>query len=281
MESNTDWLALWRHLSAVPFGGHREPDEEDVWRRRARRYRDQVRRRWSRPDSSREALLAMLGPGDTVLDIGAGTGAWTALLARHVRRVTAVEPSAGMREVLRETLAQEGLHNVDVVEGAWPEVDVGPHDVSLCAHAMYGVADLAEFVTRMERVTRRTCCLLMRVPQADGVMAKAATLIWGHPHDSPNFVVAYNALWQMGILADVLVEDTGLWRPWTHDSLDEALADVMRRFGLGEDDPRVGALRELLRSHLVVRPDGVEWPRGVRSALVRWPSRGAGGAEDG
>jgi ubiquinone/menaquinone biosynthesis C-methylase UbiE len=142
-----------------------------------------------------------------------GTGAWTVLLACHARHVTAIEPSPAMREVLGQNLVDEGLHNVAVVEGAWPEVEVEPHDLALCAHAMYNVADFPTFIRRMEAVTRRICVLLLRAPTPDGVMAEAATRVWGQPYDSPNFQVAYNALLQMGIFPHVLMEDTGLWKP--------------------------------------------------------------------
>ena len=45
---------------------------------------------------------AVLAPGDPVLDLAAGTGALTAPLVEAGLAVTAVEPSAGMREVLAE-----------------------------------------------------------------------------------------------------------------------------------------------------------------------------------
>ena len=37
---------------------------------------------------------------------------------------------------------------------------------------------------------------------------------------------------QMGLFANVLMEDTGLWGAWTHDSLEEAPAEVKRRLYL-------------------------------------------------
>ena len=47
-------------------------------------------------------MLSQIDGDTTVLDIGAGTGSWTILLARQARQVTAVDPSPGMLEVLRE-----------------------------------------------------------------------------------------------------------------------------------------------------------------------------------
>jgi hypothetical protein len=66
------------------------------------------------------------------------------------------------------------------------------------------------------------------------------------------------------------MEDTGLWRPWTHDSLEEAVAEVKRRFGLPEVSEHDAFLRDLLQRRLDQRDGQWVWPRGVRSALVYW-----------
>jgi SAM-dependent methyltransferase len=278
MSGDVDWLALWRELSvrAGRRKEHRWANEanEDVWAEKARHYLDEVARRWANPDSSRTSVLASLSPGDTVLDIGAGAGAWTALLADHARRVTAVEPSPSMRRVMERHLADRGVDNVRIVPGTWQDVDVEPRDVSLCAHAMYGWHDLAAGVRKMEAATRKRCFLLMRAPLIDGVMAEASRRVHGHPHDSPSFVVAYNALWQMGIPADVQMEDRGPWGAWSHDSLDEALADAKDRLGIPDRADHDNFLRDLLQRRLEARDGRLIWPPGVRSALVSWePSR--------
>jgi SAM-dependent methyltransferase len=276
VETVPNWLTLWQELVEARARGREKAHEDppsDVWRARARAYHEKVQQRWQEPDSSRDLIAADLDrhPGETVLDVGAGTGAWTVFLAPRVRHVTAVDPSPAMLDVLRENIAAARLDNVTVVEGAWPNVDVDPHDVVLCAHALYGVADFAAFVERMVAGARRRCYMLLRIPIPGSVMAQAAHHVWGQPYDSPNFQVAYNALWQLGIFANVRMEDSGLWEPWTNASLDEALADVKRRFDLVDDPTHDAFLRDLLARHLRERKDGsVIWPRGTRSALVYW-----------
>lgn len=276
MEKIPDWNALWRELVERRARSRKReagaPPQPDMWRARARSFDEGVRRRWTRPDSSRAFILSQLDADSTVLDIGAGTGAWAVLLARRARRVTAVEVSPAMIDVMRENLAQAGVTNVAIVQGAWPDVPVEPHDFSLCSHAMYGCPDLAAFVARMVACTRRTCFLLVRAPTLDGVRAEAARHIWGHPLDSPNFTIAYNVLLQMGICANVLMEDTGLWEPRTSASLEEALSDMQRHLGLNENSEYDDYLMELLRRRLTwhaARHQYV-WPREVRSALVYW-----------
>lgn len=278
MEKGTDWIRLWRELAETQSkswkrDGNQDADRlADTWRNKARGFHANTKRRWAQPDSSQTFIVNWLQahPGASVLDIGAGTGAWSMLLAQYARLVTAVDPSPAMIEVLEENLAVEGIGNVQIVRGTWPDVAVEPHDMTLCSHAMYGSPDLPAFVRRMMEVTRRTCFLVLRAPTADGVMAEAAMQVRGQPHDSPNFQVAYNALLQMGILANVLMEDSGFWPPWISDSLEEARGDIKRRLGLDEGSEYDASLAGLLRRRLTYQDGRYVWPPGVRSALVYW-----------
>jgi len=263
--------ALWRELCEAQARARAADAPADRWSRRARAFAAGVERRWSEPDSSRGTVAAWLEahPGSSLLDVGAGTGAWAAFLAPRAARVTALEPSPGMVEVLRETLAAAGATNVTVVPRPWPDDAIAPHDVTLCAHAMYGEPDLAGFVRGLERVTRRRVFLLLRAPLPDGVMAEATRRVRGHPHDSPNFQVAYNALLELGIFPDVVMEDR-LWEPWCHPDRETALAEVKRRLGLLGNDEHDVFLADLLARRLTSTADGVIWPRATRSALVHW-----------
>lgn len=267
----TDWAGLWRELCEVSRQREAAEDGQDAWTGRSRRHHARTTRRWAKPDSSRQTIAAMLAaaPGATLLDIGAGTGAWAAYFAPFVARITAVEPSPAMLDVLQETLADQDIRNVDVLQAAWPDADVEEHDFSFCSHAMYGHPDLPAFVRRMEQVTRRTCFLVLRAPSTEGVMAEAALHLWGHPYDSPNFQIAYNVLLRMGIRPNVLFEDAGLWQPWTSDTLPDALAEVKRRLALNTTE-HDAFLTDLLRRRLREEDGRFVWPPGVRSALVYW-----------
>jgi SAM-dependent methyltransferase len=275
MEKPIDWGALWRQLVEMHESLRSAEEAVDPWRGRARGYAERIRCQAARPDPIGDLLTTSVGPADTVLDIGAGTGRWAVPLARRARRVTALDPSPSMLEELRATLGALDLTNVDIVEGAWPLTTVEAHDVTLCSHAMYGSPDLETFVRRMVEVTRRRCYLLIRAPTADGVMAEAATRVWGQPNDSPNFVVAYNVLLELGLRPNVLF-DPHLWDPWTSPSIDSALAEIKRRLGIAESSGHDAYLRDLLHRRLTPSAieGGVVWPRAIQSALVYWDVRG-------
>jgi 2-polyprenyl-3-methyl-5-hydroxy-6-metoxy-1,4-benzoquinol methylase len=273
MQTIPNWADFWRELVGLNDRWQEAGEtQEDHWKKRARSFSEEIEKRWSRPDSSREFLISRLrtAPGASLVDVGAGTGAWAALAARYAASVTAIDQSRAMIEVMRENLEEAGISNVRIIQGTWPEVDVEPHDFSWCSHAVYGEPDLPRFIRKMMEVTRRTCFLLIRAPKLDGLMAEFARMVLGHTHDSPNFVIAYNTLIEMGIYANVLVEDTGLWKGWTNDSLEQALADVKRNLGLRNNPSYDEILYRRLKEELTIVDGKYVWPQGIRSVLVYW-----------
>ena len=274
MERVPDWALLWRQIVQMHEKGRQAKSDKrgDMWTKKAHWFNDRVRKRWDKPDSSRDFMVKLLqaNPGSSVIDIGAGTGAWVCKLAPYARTVTALEPSRAMIAVMEKNIKKQGITNVQIVQEAWPEAVVEEHDFSLCSHAMYGCPDITAFFHRMDAVTRQTCILLMRVTTHDGVMAEIARHIWGQPHDSPNFHVGYNALLQMGIYPNVLMEDRGLWDPWTNATLEEAMEEVKHKLGIEDSSAHDDYLFELLGRHLKLQDGLYVWPKGVRSALIYW-----------
>ena len=86
--------------------------------------------------------------------------------------------------------------------------------------------------------------------------------------DSPNFTIAYNILLQMGIYANVVMENTGLWDSRTSESLEEAWSDVKRHLGLNGNSEYNEYLMGLLRRRLTWQDGQYVWPREARSARV-------------
>lgn len=75
---------------------------------------------------------AALGPGSTVVEIGAGTGRATARLSASGASVIAIEPGASLAAVLRERFGDDGL---DVRQCPFEEADLEPGSVDVVAAA--------------------------------------------------------------------------------------------------------------------------------------------------
>jgi SAM-dependent methyltransferase len=233
-----------------------------------RRYRAHDLRKTARPDGLLDHVLTHAGAEETALDIGAGTGRWTVPLARTVRRVTALEPMPEMARMLRANLARADADNVDIVAAGWEDAGVGPHDIVVAAHSMYMSPDLADFARFMERHARRFCFMEMRLPPANGIVGELSLRIHGSTHDSPNAVVAYNALYALGIDVNVLVEEDAKYRidATFEDAMERARSQLRLDDTMEYDD----LIRRTLEERLTPAGDGWRWPDGKRSALLWW-----------
>ena len=113
------------------------------------------RAREEQPDAVVAALE--LNPGDTVVDLGAGTGYFTRRLARAVPqgRVLAVDIQPEMLEMLTETLAEEGIENVEAVLGTEsdPNLPAARVDLTLMVDAYHEFAFPAEIMAALFAAT--------------------------------------------------------------------------------------------------------------------------------
>lgn len=79
--------------------------------------------------------LAEIGPEDTVLEVGAGSGYAAAVMGHLARRVVAIELHEILARNARERLEALGIRNVEVIAGngarGWPEA--APYDAILVA----------------------------------------------------------------------------------------------------------------------------------------------------
>jgi ubiquinone/menaquinone biosynthesis C-methylase UbiE len=100
-------------------------------------------------------LLALLDPTLVVGDLGCGTGEVSALVARHVRRVIAVDGSIDMIDAARRRLAD--APNVDLRQGDLESLPIesAQLDAAVLALVLHHAPDPARALTEVARVTKK------------------------------------------------------------------------------------------------------------------------------
>ena len=257
MEIN--WLNLWRELI---IANPRTINDDPL-----KRYKRHAYQKQERPDPLLDFVLQSVDKSLTVLDIGAGSGRWTIPISRRAGGVTAIEPLDDMLNLLWENTKDAGT-KIRTVQSTWENAEVEVHDIVVCAHSMYSSPDLALFVRKMEKYARKTCYMSIRLPPVDGIIGELAKIIYGRPYDSANAIIAYNALYSMGIYANILVENEIY--PWTDISFEETCIRAKRHLNIGSASTYDEMIRDTLSKRLSRSGDLFIWPDGMRSALLWW-----------
>ena len=122
-----------------------------AWKRCA--YESPGRDAWQQPDKVVSSLG--LAPGDTVADLGAGSGYFTLRLARAVGptgRVYAVDVDEEMNEYLKGRLAEEGIENVEVVLGEYedPKLPDGRVDLLFTSNTFHHIQERPAYFRRVK-----------------------------------------------------------------------------------------------------------------------------------
>jgi SAM-dependent methyltransferase len=143
----------------------------------------------------------------TVLDLACADGTLTIPLAGQAKRVTAVDYSENMLEVLKKRCSEKGLMNVRAIHGRWEDdwdtLGVGMHDVAIASWSIRA-DDLLDLAVKMNRIARKRVYISMAV--GDGPFDRKLYEATGRKLNmGPSYTyIYYNVLHEnMGILADI------------------------------------------------------------------------------
>jgi SAM-dependent methyltransferase len=154
-----------------------------------------------------DQLLARmdLSPDMTVLDVGCGSGRLAIPLAKRVRFVTALDQAPAMLELTKQNAEKESVQNIKTIHMDWTkariDIDVEPHDIVLSSSSAL-MLELRDFVIRMDRAANKRCYLTWGVG-ANMRDARVCSVLGEKYLPTPSYVVIYNLLYSMGILANV------------------------------------------------------------------------------
>ncbi len=247
--------------------------DDDFWQPYARFFRLDPRRQ---DDPVLEVLLSMIEPECSALDVGGGAGRMALPMALKCEHVNVVEPSDSMITQLRESAEESGIENVSVTQASWEDAKVEVADVVLCAHVVYGVADIEPFVRKLEAHANSLVVLLAFIESPMNRISRFWKPVHGEERiDMPALPELVNVLWDMGVYPDVQMLAPVM--PDRFEDREVALTQLRNRLyvpsGSDEEDRLRAAMDELLED-----VDGGVMVKGiapVRQGYLSWmPERG-------
>ena len=223
--TSTDWNEEWKRLQIA----RKAADDAQFWDEKAKTF--PVKHGSQEGYAKRFLDLAGVMPGETVLDMGCGTGTLATPLAMAGASVIACDFSKGMLDKMRSDQSELGITNVDVHLMSWAD-DWESHglppksvDVALASRSI-ATADLQESLMKLDAVARRRACITLPCgpsPRTDERLLDAA----GIPRRAGrDFVYAFNILVSNGINPEVSYISSA--RADLFESRDEALSIFAR-----------------------------------------------------
>jgi hypothetical protein len=247
-----------------------EPRGAEFWTARTVAW---YRRALDRSDYAARVLGAiepLLAGAASLLDVGAGCGALALPLAARIARVVALEPARAMAARLRAEAARRGLPHLAVLESAWGDIVLPPHDVVLCAHVGGLTRPGAPFLRDAARLARRWVVVVRDREPAGGklLFEELYPALLGRPYrEARGDRDALAGLAVPGVRVAVAPVDYRCDQPFT--DLDDACDFYEVYLGVSGPEAR-GYLRDFLAARLVREPGGWVAPCAKRAVVAWW-----------
>ena len=221
------------------------------------------------PEKALSVILPRAADARTFLDVGAGCGTLAIPLARAGKRVTALDSSAAMIDILREDIAKEGLNGVSPLLAKWEEAGLKPHDAVVCANVPALLNEPEKAIGRMAALARKYVFIIENAdPKADKFYYRELyPLLFNRPFgERSDYFKTYSALHSMGVFANVEIIDYDFDQPF--GNIEEAVEFWKEYIGIvTEEHDR--KLKNFLEKKLV-RKKGVLLAKFHKTSAVMW-----------
>lgn len=202
MLRSRDWNEEWKTLQTQ----RRRSDSAETWDARAATF--PVKHGSQEGYVADFLKLANIQPGESVFDMGCGTGALATPLAKMGHHVIACDFSRGMLDAMRKDQEKLGIEGVETRvlawDDDWAEHGIEPNcaDVALASRSI-ATRDLKRALLNLSTVARRKACITLPCgpsPRVDNTLLEACGFPPSIGHD---FLYAFVILTNAGFRPEV------------------------------------------------------------------------------
>jgi SAM-dependent methyltransferase len=230
-----DWNSIWN--KTINFSFSNKENEENYYedKKRAEAYDNS---KLIKEDGEKRAKEFNFDKNYTVLDIGAGPGILAIPLARYIKKVTCVEPSSSMIDLLKKHISEEGLTNIEIFQSKWEDFDkasIKKHDVVIASYSLL-MRNIKDSLLKMEECANKEVILywFSGVTSWERLYLDLYRKICGSDYTpTPKCNVIYNILYDMGRSPDLTVLK-GTSFPKIYDSIDQVIDDIKLRLRISD-----------------------------------------------
>lgn len=172
--TSKEWNRLWSAKQKLRSLNH----DASHWNARAKSFSSK-----DAPSTYADRFLALaaIRPGESVMDMGCGSGNLAVPLGAQGHQVLAADFSVNMLAALRERLDAQGICDVEPMElswqDSWEDHGILPESRDVCiASRSVATNDLMDALEKLTAVARRRVCITLAVgstPRQDDAMLRA------------------------------------------------------------------------------------------------------------
>lgn len=207
----------------------------------------------------------------TLLDVGCAAGTLAIPLAERVKKITAMDISATMLELLQKRCAEMEIGNIQTIQGAWEDdwdaLGIGEHDVAVASRSLI-TEDFESALAKLNKAARKRVYVTTIV--GDGPHDRRVYRALGRDlNPGPDYIYVCNLLYRMGIRANVNFishEERS-----SYESIDDAFAILSSKMEVVTPE-EAHTLRSFLEEHLVFHENrwAMSYKRKISWAVLWW-----------
>ncbi len=267
-----DWAHIWKEQYEAGSRLKEVGDCASLWnsKERALEFLNMSR---ENPERIEQVLSRLpITHESRILDIGAGPGTLALPFAERAAHVTAIEPSPGMIEVMKDQIAELQVHNLTIVPKRWEDVDPSSDlterfDIIVASYSL-GMPDISAAIDKMLAVSSGQIWLYWFAGTTP--WERHMERLWPEIHkksysQGPKSDVLYNVLYQKGIYPNMTVHEMKYEKKY--QSMDDAVSELRRQIGCSDNfDPLI---KEYLKDKIIMNGQSfIE--NGVTTRVCMW-----------
>jgi len=259
-----DWNNLWNQsLINLP-----KKNNSESWDNIAPKFN-----KWMEKDDYPEKIISRIkiNSNDSILDIGCGNGVITIPLAQKARKVTAMDISGKMLEILNKKAENSKICNINTINQRLEDVSpekLGKHDVVVASRSLNGVPNIQRELEKINKIANKYVYITIWGVDNRKFEKEMAKLLGRESYSHPDYIYVYNILHQMGIYANVEMLECNTRNYYS--SFEEALDRIKWRIGdLSPEEESI--LREYLEETMIKTPEGtITYSKGKADWVLIW-----------
>ncbi len=217
-------------------------------------------------DPSLSFLLSNLLPQSSVLDLGGGAGRLSIPLAQNNFSVTIIDSSKAMITAADKHANHLKLNNVTTCHSSWEEYKNENFDYIICAHVMYGIFNIKNFILKMLSSVNSNVIIIMYDHFPQSHLADIWELYYSEQRiNLPGITDLENVITELNIKYKLY--DLDDYNLPVFDDFDSLLNSVISQIFITPNNENISKLSDILKNYMTIDKNQFNFPLNLKRKL--------------